>query len=597
MKLDTRIRPVAALRRAVCAALAGSAMLLAPQAAAVDFQWGRIDGTLDTTLSYGVQWRASGRDDRLVGKVNLNPAVAGMTVEQFIAAPGAFSANGDAGNLLYGSGDIISNAIKINNELLLRFDNLGLFVRAFYFYDFEHNSNDALSRAARDRIGNHGDLLDAFMFGDWTFGEHERPFSLRVGRQVVSWGESTFIQGGINVINPADLSRLRVPGSELKEALLPVNSIWSSIGVTDDVSVELFLQSHWKAVKIDPAGTYWSTQNFVGRGGDGVLLGFGQLNRQMAEAAGVLVPRAPDVNARDSGQYGAALRWFVPSLDTEFGFFALRYHSRLPLLSGIAVTSTVPASGRYFTEYPEGIKLFGASFNTVWRGIALQGEYSYRPNQPLQVDDVELLFAALTPLNALLPAEHFMSQLGSYGPGEIVDGYVRHKVGQAQMTATYLFGQDNPFGASNWVLLGEVGVTHVFDLPAKGVLRYEGPATFTGGGADRTTGDVRNPVTQVGGFADATSWGYRLVSRLDYTNVWGAWNVSPRLSFQHDVSGTSPGPGGNFIEGRKSLSLGANFSWLERFAIDASYTSFFGGGEFNQISDRDFFALDFKYSF
>ena len=46
---------------------------------------------------------------------------------------------------------------------------------------------------------------------------------------MINWGESTFIQGGINVVNPVDVSRLRVAGAELKEAFLPINSIWPAV--------------------------------------------------------------------------------------------------------------------------------------------------------------------------------------------------------------------------------------------------------------------------------------------------------------------------------------------------------------------------------
>ena len=42
------------------------------------------------------------------------------------------------------------------------------------------------------------------------------PGQIRVGDQVLNWGESTFIQNGISVINPFDVSKLRVPGAELK---------------------------------------------------------------------------------------------------------------------------------------------------------------------------------------------------------------------------------------------------------------------------------------------------------------------------------------------------------------------------------------------
>lgn len=567
-------------------------MLVAPYAVAIEFDW----GSFDTTISYGAQWRVEDRDPRLVGKANLNPAVAAMSPADFIAAPGAFSVNGDAGNLNYDQGDVFASVFKINHDLSVRLtDNIGFFGRAFYFTDFKALNNPDLNPEARRRVAYGGDLLDAFFYGDWTYGEAYNPISLRVGKQVISWGESTFIQGGINSINPVDVGRIRQPGSELKEALLPVNSVWGSIGFTQNLSLELFAQAEWKDVKIDPPGTYFSTANFVGSGADTVMLGFGQFTQQQAPQ--LAVSRAPTPETSDSGQYGTALRWFMPSLDTELGFFYLRYHSRLPVLSGIAVTTASPNSGQYFTEFPEDIDLYGISFNTVVSGIALQGEYSYRPNQPLQIDDVELLFAALSPLNALLPNSPFLSQLGTFAPGEVIPGYVEHKVGQAQFTATWLAGQGNPFGAQQMVLLGEFGATKVFDLPAQSVLRYEGPGTYTGGGADRNSGDLRNPVTQTDGFADDFSWGYRLVTRLDYLNALGAWNVSPRVAFAHDVSGTTPGPGGNFIEGRKSFTLGVNFSYLEQLGVDVSYTAFSGGGLFNLLSDRDYAAIDFKYSF
>jgi len=45
-------------------------------------------------------------------------------------------------------------------------------------------------------------------------------------------------------------------------------------------------------------------------------------------------------------------------------------------------------------------------------------------------------------------------------------------------------------------VLTEIGATKVWDLPAKSVLRYNGPATDTGGGPSLLTGGTsRNPVT------------------------------------------------------------------------------------------------------
>ena len=73
--------------------------------------------------------------------------------------------------------------------------------------------------------------------------------------------------------------------------------------------------------------------------------------------------------------------------------------------------------------------------------------------------------------------------------------------------------------------------------------------------------------------------------------------LSPRLAWGHDVKGNSPGPGGNFIEDRKALTLGLNFNFQNRWAADISYTDYFGAGRYNLINDRDFIAANFKYSF
>ena len=108
---------------------------------------------------------------------------------------------------------------------------------------------------------------------------------------------------------------------------------------------------------------------------------------------------------------------------------------------------------------------------------------------------------------------------------------------------------------------------------------------------------MRNPETQAGGFADDFSWGYRFITTLNYNNAIGAWTVSPRLGFNHDVDGTAPGPGGNFVDGRKRLSVGVGFNYLQEWIVDLSYTRFSGAGRYNELRDRDFFSASVRYSF
>src|SRR5437764_1011414 len=79
----------------------------------------------------------------------------------------------------------------------------------------------------------------------------DRILRVRAGRQVINWGESTFIAGGINVINPVDLAKLRTPGSELKEALLPTTGVWASQELTKSVTVEAFVLTNFDKIRID----------------------------------------------------------------------------------------------------------------------------------------------------------------------------------------------------------------------------------------------------------------------------------------------------------------------------------------------------------
>jgi hypothetical protein len=663
--------------RAPLSAAVALALLAAPAVHAFEFERGELTGSLDTTVSLGYSWRVEERSDDLVGKSWFDPllcaqnfplgaipigpgrctstgGVPGSPAQ--IAAPGRFSANRDDGNLKYDDGDPISTAFKITSELSLNYRSWGAFMRATYFYDYENEGRDDLTQIAQDRIGSRFRMLDAFVFKDFELGEDGKlGGTARLGRQVVSWGEGTFIQNGINVINPVDLSALRVAGAELKEAFLPIDMAWGSINLSENVALEALYMFEFEEIEVDAAGTYFSSNDFGSPGGEYVMLGFGTTPQPVinperfastcyagpagfatsdrfaslaaiygpatatqiiAIGCGNAVGRIENRNARDDGQYGLALRWYAEALnETEFGFYFLNYHSRVPLLSGRAITSLTvgPSSGRFFVEYPEDIQMFGMSWNTTLPGgVAFQGELSYRPNAPLQVDDVELLFAALTPLNPVIPvpALRFNSQLGNYALGQEVQGWREHEMSQLQMTFTKAFAQ--VLGADQVALVGEFGFTEVWDLPSASELRYEGEGTDTGGGCDvgdtaaagfpgagaLLFGCLRNPQTQNGGFPTAFSWGYRLAVRGDYASAFGTpFTLSPRLAFNHDVNGITPGPGGNFLESRKSYTLGLEANYLNEWVFDLSYTGFTGAKEYNQIHDRDFASFTVKYSF
>ena len=59
----------------------------------------------------------------------------------------------------------------------------------------------------------------------------------------------------------------------------------------------------------------------------------------VATGCNFAIPRSETLFPRESGQWGLSLRWFLENLGgTELGFYFLNYHSRLPLISGNAIT-------------------------------------------------------------------------------------------------------------------------------------------------------------------------------------------------------------------------------------------------------------------
>ncbi len=632
------------------------------------FNVGDISGSFDSTLTAGAAYRLNNPDPSLFGLSN-----GGQQ----------FSVNADDGNLNYRRG-LWSTAVKGTHDLELKWQNFGAFVRGGYLYDFENENNDRdrtpLSDDALDWVGSRAEFLDAYVVAKFNLAE--RPVDLRFGRQVLSLGESTFIPNGINIINPVDVSRLRVPGSELREALLPVNMLKASVGLTNTLSVEAFWLLEFRRTELDPSGSYFSTNDFATRGGQNVYLGFGSLSDQ-----GTLgrIPRGPDHEGNNFNQFGATLKLSAPALNnTEFGLTFAKIHSRLPLISAVTPTGpissalvqstalglgqqqlvpaiitntgdsanassvanslvglallntpaaniplvpglptyaplfyssaqsiargagqvgllTAAANGRYFIEYPEDIKLYGLSFNTSLgrTGIAWQGEVSLKQDTPLQVDDVELLFATLSALTPTFGAPN--NQLGSYlgQYSTYISGYRRHDVWTAQTTLTKVFGPT--LGASQLTVLGEIGGVYIPQLPQTSALRYEGFGTYTSGSQAAQTATTGSgsplPAEDKSYFADPFSWGYQLLARLDYNNLFAGVNFSPAIAFAHDVSGNTPLPLGNFLEHRKSINLVAEFTWQNSWTAEIRYVNFFGGDRHNLLTDRDFVSTSLKYSF
>jgi len=659
-------------------------------AQAARWELGDVEISFDSTFSVGSSWRTENRNwnDNVGKSNNANNGLDFSNYSIFSPTPpkediwaqgaGGYSTNGDAGNLNYNAGESFSKIFKGVHELDVHYENVGVFVRGMYFYDYAMMDDDRASSntltgnvfdpcrdsEAKEQVCQDVRLLDAYVYGDFELGE--MPFSVRLGDQVISWGESTLISHGISEINPVDVARLRAPGAEVKEAFIPFGALWGSLGVTENFNIEAFYQYSWEKTILPPPGSYFSNNDFAGDGGqyNNVQLGFGgnpdmnldylmaglneigaavrtgQISPEQAGSmysayAANLTLRAPGSKAEnepdDGGQYGLRLSWFLPELnDTEISLYHVNYHSRRPIFSGVTAnfgTESIAGDVGYLVgneitednytdlqsfsrvelDYVEDIKMYAMSFNTTIGTTAFAGEISYRQDEPLQIDDVELLFAAVpqqiynsgSPAGSALDGISQMVDVDGnpFGSGVNANGYILSDTVQAQMTLTHLFGPT--LGASQFVGLVEVGGININDMPDQDTLRLNGPGTARSAGITSAPG--LNEAIQGGvesnPFPTEFAWGYRAVVKLDYTNVIGGINISPRLVFSHDVSGITPDPLFMFIEDRKSTSLGVKFDYQSRWSADLNYNSFFGGvGTTNKMEDRDYVSFSVSYS-
>ncbi|WP_137166939.1 DUF1302 domain-containing protein [Salinimonas lutimaris] len=687
--MTTRLR---AFKKSPVAAGVIALLGVATQSAnAANWQIGDASVTLDSTFTLATSIRTESRDYDLIGQSNFpqfdwtgyNAATNVIYPSADVwalAQGGSYSTNGDLGNLAHDPGEAFSSQVAGNHELDVNFGDYGFFFRGFWFYDFEQENGT--TAYANPITGEHYDLcadseakdllcadirlLDAFFYGDWWVGD--KPLTVRVGRQVISWGESTFIQHGINTTNPVDVTRARAPGAELKEVFIPVGMVYASLGLTDTVSVSGYYQYEWEASWLPVAGSYFATNDFAGEGGqrNNVQLGFGgnpdinldvlltQLN-QLGAALGngadpaqisaaylayptkVTVRGYSDeahIDADDQGQFGLRLTWFAEDFnETEFSFYHINYHSQRPLSSGITSDFSAEAIGadlnylatntltrdnitdlQAFSKtqfiYPEDIKLYGISFNTNIGTTALAGEIAYRVDEPVQIDDVELLYEAMPQQLAnagLRPDLDGISQLGNIGrstaPGEYADGFLLTDTVQAQFSVSHVFGPK--FGTDNFVLLGEAGYVNILDMPDPNVIRLNAPNTTRTPSLEPTPDGNRRQGLHIGlsngpetnPFATESAWGYRLLAVADYNNIMAGVNLRVRGTFSHDVNGTTPDPLFLFLEDTKSANLSLTFDYLNRWSATASYNTFWGGiGNTNALSDRDFVSFNIKYS-
>lgn len=501
-----------------------------------------LSGSLGVTLSYATGVRTENSD-----KSDLNPG--------FTSGGLNYAAEGRVPD----KGDMTSNVARLSLESSMNWRNYGFVGYGTYQYDSEIMDDNAINPldgterdsidAAKDYSGNYFDVPEAYVYASYDFGD--TPVDIRLGRQVINWGEGLFFQNGIAVQSPLNFNKLVTPGADLKEALIGVTSGYAQIGVGDYSSIEIYAQTEWRRSELPPVGTFYGS-DVLGRGGEEIL--------PNSEMLGNLATREADITASDSGQWGISFRTLLG--DTEYGVYYSRHHETRPFaaatgvgLEAAAAYSIAPTSVLGLAQiWPEDIDMLGLSAATTFGNWSVNGEMAFRPDQPLFGDIIQKGY-----VNADM------------------NNIEKHDTVHASVHGIWL-GASLPGGIDKQVFLIQAGIDHIegdtANLSAQqSITRNENMATLT---------------------PDNTSYGVALQYDLTWQAITAGTDLTFGMFLQKDMKGNSHF-WGNFAQDRLlgAFSLAANIGNETEAKLSYAMTQ----QSNSDTSDLDTVNLSVNYKF
>ena len=532
--------------------------------------------------------------------------------------------NGDDGNLNYRKNQFYSAYGSVASELLIRApdDDYKFMIRGTAFYDgaADKTERTPLSSSAKNQIVHNLRLYDLWAEKRITIGEQIG--HVRVGNQVINWGESYFLPYGINSTSAIDYQKAATPGQQLKQIILPAPLISVTSSVTDSVSLEAYYQFRWNKNLFPPVGSYWSASDVFGR-----TDGYRQLifdNVQPNYNVGGLDPAASArLNGRDprnasvynqyasqlynnnngafdltgfgypvheiephkqGHQYGIRIAYRPDSFDINLGFYYMRYTDKSPVFTFRAADATM--------TYLKNRDLYGVSANFPLGNWSIGSELSYRPRDAIALTGC---FAPGGPLDSTTNPARDAS-----GNNVNCPAYRDNQKWQLTVNAQYsMTPTTTPFiellhatggyflAEASWIRYPGVSASGRYYSVINGVPVIQGPAA---GGLFWY--DRNNPANTVAATqGTANSLGAALFASVTYDgNLLPGWQVTPSIYHQQALSGYTPSAtAALWMQGVKATTLALNFAQnpLE-WQAGINYVKYWGGNSTtNPYSDRD----------
>ena len=430
--------------------------------------------------------------------------------------------------------------------------------------------------------GGYSRILDAYGYTTFDLGESSTA-TVRLGRHVVNWGESTFFPNMALAQGPFDGTKTGIPGTETKDSVLPEDQISASIAVTPRWTLLGQLQYGFHPTLAPAPGSFLNSSDSIGPGGNclGPYSSIPTIPGAFSGFQGCSFgARGPDITPKKNGQWGIGTRYRVTD-ETEAGLYYLNYSDRTPIPEinaftpgkGIPVALrpafggiTQIGNGSYNVRYFNDVKLLGGTVSTILGNVAVTGELTYKQGAPVLVDTV------------VNPAT-----------GATIPNPTRANITQANLGFFSNIGR-SPI-ADSLILLGELSVVSIGKVDARKAPGVEGlgaSAAFF-------------PSTDKLSFQSRTSAAVSLTAVLGYPGIVEGWDMNIPVSYSQQVKGRSlvGGVGG---ENDARYSLGATFTKGGNFSVGVTYLGFLGGASTDLqtnrlLADRDQLSMVMKYSF
>ena len=520
--------------------------------------------------------------------------------------------NGDDGNLNYHKNQAYTGYLSGTSELLLTMPDAGykFLVRGTAMIDFlaDRTKRTELTGAAKDQAVRSGQLLDLWLQKDFEIGEQRA--HVRFGNQVINWGESYFATGGINATNAVDNQKLLIPGTQLKQALLPAPMLSIASSLAGGFSTEAYYQFGWNGNRYPPVGTFWSASDVFGRGAVPASFNATNYNVSGTDAATIAGARSRDaaylngitkgllngdyagapynaigfdfrsVRPGNSPQYGLRIGYKPQAIDMAFGFYYESYTDKAPVLSYLA-------DGSALWSYQKKRTLYGVSTNFQVGDWALGGELSYRPRDAVSMSgcfgaggpaDVNTNFVAGIDCQAWRDNKKYQfdvnAQLNMTSTSQRLIGAIGADLGVFTAELT-------------WIRYPGINQGTQYSKTVGGQKLYQLVAAGYGTWLDKNSG-LGYPIATGKGSADSVGLTVDLNVTYDGTVIPG-WQVTPGITFYDALKGNTPTFSANYQQGARSAYGYVLFNKNPQvWQAGISYVAYFGGNAISQpYSDRN----------